>query len=57
MKDENKDKNVIKLCCGGRGCPTIECNDGIIIITDEQGNKVTLTKEEASLIPSALRKL
>ena len=47
----------IKLCCGGRGCPTIEKQDDSISITDEKGNQVTLTHEEAKLIPGALDQL
>ena len=44
----------IKLCCGGRGCPTIEKQGDNIIITDEKGNQVTLTLKEVKLIPGAL---
>ena len=47
----------IKLCCGGRGCPTIEDDGDNVVITDEEGNQVTLTKEEAKLIPCALEQL
>lgn len=47
----------IKLCCGGRGCPTIEKQDENVVITDDDGNKVTITLEEAKLIPGALDQL
>mgnify|MGYP001282858233 CR=1 FL=1 len=48
----------IELCCGGRGCPTIEeKNKDTIIITDDDGNKIELTKEQALMIPSAIDKL
>jgi len=48
----------IKLCCGGRGCPTIEKKDeDNIVITDDYGNKVTMKLEEAKLINNALIKL
>jgi len=47
----------IKLCCGGRGCPTIEKEGSNVIITDDEGNKVIITEEEANLISSALEEL
>ena len=50
-------KDKIKLCCGGRGCPVLEVNDNKLTITDDDGNIVTMTKEQAELIPAALHKL
>ena len=47
----------IKLCCGGRGCPTIEKDGSNVIITDEEGNKVVITEGEANLISCALEEL
>jgi hypothetical protein len=47
----------IKLCCGGRGCPTIEKEGSNVIITDDEGNKVIITEGEANLISSALEEL
>ena len=49
--------NKIKLCCGGRGCPVLEVNNDKLTITDDDGNIVTMTKEQAELIPAALHKL
>ena len=48
---------IIKMCCGGKGCATVEKTEDNIIITDEEGNKVTLTEEEAALISPALEEL
>jgi hypothetical protein len=52
------DIKVIKLCCGGRGCPTIEKKDtNYIIIKDDFGNQVTIKAAEAALIQEALKQL
>ena len=48
-----KDKKI-RLCCGGKGCPTIEKRDKNVIITDDYGNKVTIKYDEAKLISEAL---
>tara|TARA_Y100000310_G_scaffold344569_1_gene458019 strand:+ start:257 stop:415 length:159 start_codon:yes stop_codon:yes gene_type:complete len=48
----------IKLCCGGRGCPTIEKkNIEEVIITDDKGNQITIKINEAKLIDKALNDL
>tara|TARA_R110002110_G_scaffold284502_1_gene498534 strand:+ start:92 stop:256 length:165 start_codon:yes stop_codon:yes gene_type:complete len=53
----SKDK-VIKLCCGGRGCPTIhKKNENQIVITDDDGNQITINIDEAKLIDAALKEL
>jgi len=51
-----KDKKI-RLCCGGKGCPTIEKRDKNVIITDDYGNKVTIKYDEAKLISKALKEL
>ena len=49
---------TIKLCCGGRGCPTIQKkNNKEVIITDDYGNKVIMKIDEAALITNALKEL
>ena len=49
---------VIKLCCGGKGCPTIQKkNKDLIVITDDDGNQITLKLDEAKLINKALKEL
>ena len=52
----NKEK-VIKLCCGGKGCPTIQKKNDDIIITDDSGNQITIKIDEAKLIHKALSEL
>ena len=53
-----KKNKVVKLCCGGRGCPTIQKkNSKEVIITDDYGNQITIKAEEAKLISNALKEL
>jgi len=50
--------SVVFMCCGKAGCPSVEINnDGMVEITDEDGNKVIIQKEEAALLPQAVEKL
>lgn len=52
------DENTIKLCCGGKGCPIIQdIGDGNVTITDDNGNVITVKKEEAGMISPALEHL
>jgi hypothetical protein len=52
------DKRVIKLCCGGKGCPTIEKKGKThVVITDDYGNQITIKNDEAKLISDALKEL
>jgi len=52
------DNKVIKLCCGGRGCPTIQKkNDKEVVITDDHGKQITINIDEAELIDAALKEL
>lgn len=44
----------IVMCCGGKGCPTLKLDEGVVEITDDYGNKVTMTQDEAKLIDTAL---
>lgn len=45
----------VLLCCGKGGCPTVEFNDdGAIVITDDDGGEVTLTKGEVEKLKDAL---
>jgi hypothetical protein len=49
---------VIKLCCGGKGCPTIQKkNNKKVMITDDYGNQITIKIDEAKLISNALKEL
>ena len=50
--------NSVKLCCNGNGCPVLtDIGEGLIEITDDNGNKVILKKEEASLISDGVKTL
>jgi hypothetical protein len=49
-------KDSVKICCGGRGCPEVrDLGNGTYEITDDNGNKVVLKKEEATLIGDAVK--
>jgi len=50
--------STVKLCCGGAGCPTVQdLGDGTVEITDDDGNKIVVKKEEASLISDGVKTL
>ena len=52
-----KDQQVM-LCRGKACCPKIKkVNEGKVLITDDDGNKVVLTNEQALMIPEALEVL
>lgn len=51
-------QDSVKLCCNGSGCPIVkDLGDGTVEITDDDGNKVILKKEEAELITDGLKTL
>tara|TARA_R100000808_G_C2152693_1_gene162301 strand:- start:1529 stop:1714 length:186 start_codon:yes stop_codon:yes gene_type:complete len=57
MKITKANQEVL-LCCGGKGCPAVKkTKPQTIEITDDFGGKVTLTVEEASQLPAALKEL
>ena len=50
--------NSIKLCCGKKGCPIVEdIGDGLVKITDDEGNEIIVKKEEAELISDGVKTL
>jgi hypothetical protein len=50
--------NSVKLCCNNKGCPTVtDIGEGLIEITDDNGNKIVVKKEEASLISDGVKTL
>jgi len=52
------DLNSVKLCCGKRGCPVVtDLGNGMIEITDDNGNKIVVKKDEASLISDGVKQL
>jgi len=51
-------ENSVKLCCNGKGCPIVkDLGDGNVEITDDNGNKIVVKKEEASLISDGVKSL
>lgn len=50
--------NSVKLCCNGKGCPVVtDIGEGLVEITDDNGNKIVVKKEEARLISDGVRTL
>jgi hypothetical protein len=50
--------NSVKLCCNNNGCPVVtDIGEGLIEITDDNGNKIVVKKEEASLISDGVKTL
>lgn len=50
--------NTVKLCCNGKGCPTVtDLGNGLVEIVDDDGNKITVKKEEAALISDGVKTL
>lgn len=48
--------NSVKLCCKGKGCPVVtELANGMVEITDDDGNKIVVKKEEALLISDGVK--
>jgi hypothetical protein len=53
-----KENNQVILCGRGKCCPTLkEESSELISITDDDGNSITIKKEQAALIPKALKLL
>jgi hypothetical protein len=51
-------ETTVKLCCNGRGCPTVsDIGNGMVEITDDNGNKIQVKKEEAVLLSDGVRTL
>lgn len=51
-------ENTVKLCCGKKGCPTVtDLGDGMVEITDDNGAKIVVKKEEAALISDGVKTL
>jgi len=48
----------VKLCCNKKGCPTVEdLGNGSVRITDDDGNKIVVKKEEAVLLSDGVKTL
>ncbi len=51
-------ENTVKLCCNGNGCPTVkDLGNGLVEITDDDGAKIVVKKEEAALISDGVKVL
>jgi len=49
---------TVRLCCNKKGCPTVtDIGDGMVEITDDDGNKIVVKKEEAELISDGVKTL
>jgi len=58
MSELKKENNQVTLCCGRKGsCPTIEKINSDIIIRDDYGSSVKMSKHQADLIQQALELL
>jgi hypothetical protein len=50
------DNNSVRLCCNRKGCPVVrEMENGLVEITDDDGNKIIVKKEEALLISDGVK--
>lgn len=50
--------NTVKLCCNKKGCPTVtDIGNGMVEITDDNGNTIQVKKEEAVLLSDGVRTL
>jgi len=49
--------NTVILCCGGKGCPELKIVNDQVVIKDDDGKTIKISKEEANLIPAAIKKL
>lgn len=48
--------NSVQLCCKGKACPIVtELDNGMVEITDDDGNKIMVKKEEALLISDGVK--
>jgi hypothetical protein len=47
---------AVVMCCGGKGCPTLRLDeDSTVHITDDHGNEIKISHDEAKLIDQALQ--
>ena len=49
------ENGAVVMCCGGKGCPTLRIDDDVVLITDDHGNEVKITSDEAELLDQALQ--
>ena len=57
-KNLRREGNVVFMCCGKAGCPSVEFNpEGLIEIKDDHGNTVKMEENQARLIAKAVKEL
>jgi hypothetical protein len=50
--------NSVQLCCNGKNCPIVtDIGNGMVEITDDDGNKVIMKKAEAELLSDGVKSL
>jgi len=50
--------NSVKLCCNNNGCPVVtDLENGMVEITDDNGNKIIVKREEAMLISDGVKSI
>jgi hypothetical protein len=58
MKELFQENNQVFLCRGKGCCPNLQkIEEDKVLITDDDGNKMVLSKEQALMIPEAIEKL
>ncbi len=49
-------ENMVRVCCGRKGCPTVEkLDEENYKVTDDDGNSIIVKKEELSLMGDAVQ--
>lgn len=48
---------TVLLCCGGKNCPTLSTDGNDVIVKDDHGGLIILTKEQALHFSKFARKL
>jgi uncharacterized protein (UPF0216 family) len=48
--------NIVRVCCGRKGCPTVEkIDEESYKVTDDDGNSIIVKKEELKLMGDAVQ--
>jgi len=48
--------NKVRVCCGRKGCPTVEkLDENSYKVTDDDGNSIIVKKEELKLMGDAVQ--
>ena len=55
IKKTKNNPNKVTVCCGRKGCPTVEkLDDGRFKVTDDDGNVIIVKQEELVLMGDAV---